>query len=103
MEPSHNTAPSAPLRFETHPRRYQHWKLSFGDGGLTRSALPPPKPPGDGAIAWLVMDVQQDKPQRPGYELKLNSYDIGVDVELADAVMRLRFEHPEVKVVVVTS
>ena len=86
MEPSPHAAPSAPIRFETHPGRYQHWKLSF-----------------DGAIARLVMDVDQFKPMRPGYELKLNSYDLGVDLELADAVQRLRFEHPEVKAIVVTS
>src|SRR5262245_10230381 len=86
MEPSPHAAPSAPIRFETHPSRYQHWKLSF-----------------DGAIARLVMDVDQEKPMRPGYELKLNSYDLAVDLELADAVQRLRFAHPEVKAVVVTS
>jgi benzoyl-CoA-dihydrodiol lyase len=86
MEPSANAAPSAPIRFETDPSRYQHWKLSF-----------------DGAIARLVMDVAEEKPMRPGYALKLNSYDLGVDLELADAVQRLRFEHPEVKAIVVTS
>jgi benzoyl-CoA-dihydrodiol lyase len=86
MEPPANAAPSAPVRFETHPSRYQHWRLSF-----------------DGAIARLVMDVAEEKPLRPGYALKLNSYDLGVDVELADVVQRLRFEHPEVKAVVVTS
>jgi benzoyl-CoA-dihydrodiol lyase len=86
MEPTANAAPSAPIRFETDPSRYQHWKLSF-----------------EGAIARLVMDVAEEKPLRPGYALKLNSYDLGVDVELADAVQRLRFEHPEVKAVVVTS
>ena len=72
--------------FETSPARYTHWKLSI-----------------DGAVARLVMAVVEDKPQRPGYRLKLNSYDLGVDIELADAVQRLRFEHPEVKVVVVSS
>lgn len=74
--------------FETHPDRYIHWKLSV-----------------DGPIARLVMAVQEDRPHRAGatYRLKLNSYDLGVDIELADAVQRLRFEHPEVKVVVVTS
>ena len=72
--------------FETHPDRYVHWKLSV-----------------DGAIATLKMDVAEERPHRPGYRLKLNSYDLGVDIELADAVQRLRFEHPEVKVVVVTS
>jgi benzoyl-CoA-dihydrodiol lyase len=86
MEPSPNATPQPPIRFETHPSRYKHWKLSF-----------------DGAIARLVMDVVQEAPLRPGYELKLNSYDLGVDVELADAIQRLRFEHPEVKSVVVTS
>ena len=74
------------LRFETHPERYAHWKVSY-----------------DGPVARLAMDVQEDKPLRPGYPLKLNSYDLGVDIELADFVERLRFEHPEVKVVVVTS
>jgi benzoyl-CoA-dihydrodiol lyase len=72
--------------FETHPDRYNHWKLSV-----------------DGATARLVMSVVEDRPHRPGYRLKLNSYDLGVDIELADAVQRLRFEHPQVKVVVVTS
>src|SRR5271163_3777821 len=86
MEPTANAAPSAPIRFETDPSRYQHWRLSI-----------------EGAIARLVMDVAEEKPLRPGYALKLNSYDLGVDVELADAVQRLRFEHPEVKAVVVTS
>jgi len=86
MEPSPHAAPQPPVRFETHPSRYRHWRLSF-----------------DGAIARLVMDVVQEAPLRPGYELKLNSYDLGVDVELADAVQRLRFSHPEVKSVVVTS
>ncbi|XXY19695.1 2,3-epoxybenzoyl-CoA dihydrolase [Sorangium sp. So ce216] len=76
----------APLRFETEPGRYRHWKLSF-----------------DGAIARVAMDVDEDAPMRPGYQLKLNSYDLAVDIELADIVQRLRFEHPEVKAVVVTS
>ena len=71
--------------FETHPDRYLHWNLSC-----------------DGAVARLTMDVQEDRPFRPGYELKLNSYDLGVDIELFDAVSRLRFEHPEVRCVVVT-
>ncbi len=87
MEPSpHDRAASPPIRFDTSPSRYRHWKLSF-----------------DGPVAKLVMDVVEDAPMRPGYALKLNSYDLGVDIELADAVRRLRFEHPEVKVVVVTS
>jgi benzoyl-CoA-dihydrodiol lyase len=86
MEPSQKAAPTAPIRFETQPGQYKHWRLSF-----------------DGAIARLVMDVVEDAPMRPGYALKLNSYDLGVDMELADAVARLRFEHPEVKSVVITS
>jgi benzoyl-CoA-dihydrodiol lyase len=75
-----------PIRFETHPDRYKHWRLMV-----------------DGAVARLVLDVQEDQPLRPGYVLKLNSYDLGVDIELADAVQRLRFEHPEVRAVIVTS
>jgi len=73
------------ISFETSPDRYKHWKLSF-----------------DGPVARLVMTVQQDQPMRPGYELKLNSYDLGVDIELNDAIQRLRFEHPEVRTVIVT-
>src|SRR5829696_9485744 len=82
----------APTRFETHPSRYRHWKLSVPDAG-------------DGAtdVATLVMAVDNDHPHRPGYELKLNSYDLAVDIELADAIQRLRFEHPEVKCVVFTA
>src|SRR4026209_2530694 len=72
--------------FETHPDRYRHWKLAV-----------------DGAIARLTMGVDPERPFREGYRLKLNSYDLGVDIELADAVQRLRFEHPAVKVVVVSS
>ncbi|MCY3001851.1 MAG: 2,3-epoxybenzoyl-CoA dihydrolase [Planctomycetota bacterium] len=77
--------PSVPVVFQTHPNRYKHWKLSF-----------------DGDVATLVMNVNPGEGQREGYELKLNSYDIGVDVELADATQRIRFEHPEVRCVVVT-
>ena len=72
--------------FETSPDRYRHWKLSI-----------------DGAIATLSMDVQEDAGLSPDYRLKLNSYDLGVDIELADAIQRLRFEHPEVHAVVITS
>jgi benzoyl-CoA-dihydrodiol lyase len=75
-----------PTNFETHPSRYRHWKLTVG-----------------GDTATLVMAVDADHPHRPGYELKLNSYDLSVDLELADAIQRLRFEHPEVKVVVITA
>ena len=75
-----------PLSFETHPERYKHWKLSY-----------------NGPVATLGMDVQEDAGLSPDYRLKLNSYDLGVDIELADAIQRLRFEHPEVHAVVVTS
>ncbi|HEY7039475.1 MAG TPA: 2,3-epoxybenzoyl-CoA dihydrolase [Methylomirabilota bacterium] len=72
--------------FRTEPSRYKHWKLSFA-----------------GPVATLAMDVQEDGGLVPGYELKLNSYDLGVDVELYDAIQRLRFEHPEVGAVLLTS
>ena len=72
--------------FATSPARYKHWRLNIS-----------------GRIARLSLDVQEDQPLFPGYELKLNSYDLGVDIELYDAVQRLRFEHPEVGAVVVTS
>jgi benzoyl-CoA-dihydrodiol lyase len=74
------------ISFETRPDQYNHWKLSF-----------------DGPLATLTLDVAEDKPLAPGYKLKLNSYDLGVDIELADALNRIRFEHPEVKGVVITS
>jgi benzoyl-CoA-dihydrodiol lyase len=80
------TRTDAPVRFETHPSRYVHWRLEV-------------EPP----LARLVMDVEEDRGLRPGYPLKLNSYDLGVDIELADAIQRLRFEHPEVRAVVLTS
>src|SRR5881409_2351207 len=80
------TAALAPIIFDTHPSRYKHWKLSF-----------------DGPVATLSMDVQEDGGLRPDYRLKLNSYDLGVDIELADAIQRIRFEHPEVHAVVVNS
>jgi benzoyl-CoA-dihydrodiol lyase len=74
------------ISFETDPARYNHWKLGF-----------------DGPLATLTLDVAEDKSLVPGYKLKLNSYDLGVDIELADALNRIRFEHPEVKAVVLTS
>ena len=74
------------VSYDTHPDRYQHWKLAF-----------------DKDIATLSMDVNEDKGLKPGYKLKLNSYDLGVDIELADALNRIRFEHPEVKCLVITS
>jgi benzoyl-CoA-dihydrodiol lyase len=76
----------APVRFETHPSRYLHWRLEI-----------------EAPLARLVMDIQEDKPLRPGYPLKTNSYDLGVDLELADAIQRLRFEHPEVRALVISS
>ncbi|MDP3759338.1 MAG: 2,3-epoxybenzoyl-CoA dihydrolase [Ramlibacter sp.] len=77
-----------PLRvdYQTDPSKYRHWRLQF-----------------DGPIATLVADFDEDAGLRPGYKLKLNSYDLGVDIELNDAVNRIRFEHPEVRTVVVTS
>jgi benzoyl-CoA-dihydrodiol lyase len=74
------------ISFETAPDRYHHWKLAF-----------------DGPVATLTMDVAEDKALGEGYKLKLNSYDLGVDIELADALNRIRFEHPEVQSVVITS
>ncbi|MFI5286259.1 MAG: 2,3-epoxybenzoyl-CoA dihydrolase [Candidatus Dormibacteria bacterium] len=74
------------VSFATDPSRYLHWQLSI-----------------DGAIATLAMDVDEQRGMRPGYAMKLNSYDLGVDIELHDAVQRLRFEHPEVGCVVITS
>ena len=74
------------ISFETRPDRYNHWKLAF-----------------DGPLATLSLDVAEDKGLVPGYKLKLNSYDLGVDIELYDALNRVRFEHPEVKAVVITS
>ncbi|MSO49308.1 MAG: benzoyl-CoA-dihydrodiol lyase [Acidobacteria bacterium] len=84
--PDSAVSTQAPLSFERHPCSYQHWKLTF-----------------DGPVATLGMDVQEDAGLAPGYKLKLNSYDLGVDIELADAITRIRFEHPEVHTVVVTS
>jgi benzoyl-CoA-dihydrodiol lyase len=76
----------AVIDFQTSPERYRHWKLSF-----------------DGRVATLAMDVDESSGIDPGYELKLNSYDLGVDIELYDAIQRLRFEHPEVASVILTS
>ncbi|CAN1535437.1 benzoyl-CoA-dihydrodiol lyase [Burkholderiaceae bacterium] len=72
--------------YQTHPSKYRHWTLSV-----------------DGEVATLSLDIQEDGGILPGYKLKLNSYDLGVDIELHDALQRVRFEHPEVKSVVVTS
>ena len=74
------------IDFSTNPSQYKHWQLSF-----------------DGPVATLAMDVAENGGMAPGYELKLNSYDLGVDIELYDATQRLRFEHPEIKSVIITS
>ena len=76
----------APVDFLTEPSRYKHWRMSF-----------------DGPVATLTMDVAEDSGLRPGYKLKLNSYDLGVDIELHDALQRIRFEHPEIRSVVIAS
>jgi benzoyl-CoA-dihydrodiol lyase len=76
----------APVDYQTDPSRYKHWRLSF-----------------DGPVATLMMDVAEDGGIRPGYKLKLNSYDLGVDIELHDALQRIRFEHPEIRSVVIAS
>jgi benzoyl-CoA-dihydrodiol lyase len=80
------TQAPALVTFDTHPDRYIHWKLAC-----------------DGPVATLSMDVNEERGLKPGYKLKLNSYDLGVDIELHDALQRIRFEHPEVQCVVITS
>ncbi|CAG0997699.1 benzoyl-CoA-dihydrodiol lyase [Burkholderiales bacterium] len=85
-DPKPGPAPARLVTYDTHPDRYRHWKLAF-----------------DGDVATLAMDVDEDAGLRPGYKLKLNSYDLGVDIELHDAIQRIRFEHPQVRVVVMTS
>ena len=72
--------------YQTHPDRYRHYEVSY-----------------DGPVATLALDIDEDAGIRPGYKLKLNSYDLGVDIELHDAIQRIRFEHPEVRAVVLTS
>src|SRR6187549_3902264 len=76
----------AAVDYRTDPSQYRHWKLSV-----------------EGPLARLTLDIAEDAGIRPGYKLKLNSYDLGVDIELADALNRVRFEHPEVQSVIVTS
>ncbi|HSW26424.1 MAG TPA: 2,3-epoxybenzoyl-CoA dihydrolase, partial [Burkholderiaceae bacterium] len=78
--------PDPQVDYRTEPSLYRHWKLGF-----------------DGVVATLAMDVSEDAGIKPGYKLKLNSYDLGVDIELHDALQRIRFEHPEVRSVIVTS
>jgi benzoyl-CoA-dihydrodiol lyase len=75
-----------PVSFQTDPSRYKHWRLTF-----------------DAPVATLTMDVAEDGGLRPGYKLKLNSYDLGVDIELHDVLQRIRFEHPEIRSVIITS
>ena len=77
-----------PVSYETHPTHYKHWRLAF-DASLTQ--------------ATLSLAIDENAGLRPGYKLKLNSYDLGVDIELSDAINRIRFEHPQVRVVVLTS
>ncbi len=81
-----SAAPPKLISFERAPESYRHWKLKF-----------------NGEVAELIMDVDENATLFSGYQLKLNSYDLGVDIELADALQRLRFEHPEVKVVILKS
>src|SRR4051812_18269417 len=75
-----------PVDYQTDPSKYRHWQVKY-----------------DGPVATLVMDTKEDGGIRPGYKLKLNSYDLGVDIELNDILQRFRFEHPEVRTVVLTS
>ncbi|PCE27614.1 benzoyl-CoA-dihydrodiol lyase [Paraburkholderia acidicola] len=88
MSTAETVAPPAtqPVDYRTAPAQYRHWKLSF-----------------EGSVATLGMDIAEDGGIRDGYKLKLNSYDLGVDIELHDAIQRIRFEHPEVRTVVMTS
>ena len=87
MEPATTISGDAsPVNFETHPSRYRHWRLEVA-----------------GPVATLTLDVDEAAGIRPGYRLKLNSYDLGVDIELQDALQRIRFEHPEVGAVILTS
>ena len=75
-----------PVDYQTDPSKYKHWRISY-----------------DAPVATLTMDVNEDGGLRPGYKLKLNSYDLGVDIELHDILQRIRFEHPEIRTVVLTS
>ncbi len=89
MDSALNSEPAAVqpyVDYQTDPSKYRHWRLSY-----------------DGPVATLTMDVQEEGGLRPGYKLKLNSYDLGVDIELHDALQRIRFEHPEIRSVIVTS
>src|ERR1700760_506940 len=81
-----STTPNDCVTFDTHPSQYRHWRLTC-----------------EGPVATVAVDVAEDAGLRPGYTLKLNSYDLGVDIELHDALQRIRFEHPEIRTVVITS
>lgn len=83
---THPVQPPSRVDYRTDPTQYRHWKLAV-----------------DGAVARLSLDIAEDGGIRPGYKLKLNSYDLGVDIELHDALNRIRFEHPTVRTVIVTS
>ena len=76
----------APVDYQTEPAKYKHWRVAY-----------------EGPVATLTMDVNEDGGLRPGYKLKLNSYDLGVDIELHDVLQRIRFEHPEIRSVMITS
>ena len=78
--------PAPRVDYQTEPARYRHWQLKF-----------------EGPVATLLADFDESAGLAPGYKLKLNSYDLGVDIELNDAINRIRFEHPEVRTVVLTS
>lgn len=86
MNKNVNSVETRSIDFQTHPDQYRHWRLSFADN-----------------VATLSIDIDESSPLAAGYELKLNSYDLGVDIELYDALQRLRFEHPEVGAVIITS
>ena len=86
MNKNVDSVETRPIDFQTHPDQYRHWSLSFTDN-----------------VATVSMDIDESSPLAAGYELKLNSYDLGVDIELYDALQRLRFEHPEVGAVIITS
>lgn len=77
---------AVPVDYQTDPSKYKHWRVTY-----------------EGPVATLMMDVNEDGGLRPGYKLKLNSYDLGVDIELQDALQRIRFEHPEIRSVVISS
>jgi benzoyl-CoA-dihydrodiol lyase len=77
---------AAPVDYQIEPAKYKHWRVAY-----------------DGPVATLTMDVNEDGGLRPGYKLKLNSYDLGVDIELHDVLQRIRFEHPEIRCVMLTS